>query len=92
MITLIGQTDCQQVSISGASAQTTNAVKADKVGLFATCDCFIAIGANPTATASGDGNIFLPEGFMMATECKQGDKVAAITSGATGTLYTYPLR
>jgi len=84
--------DCQEVEISGTSAQTENAIKANWVGVYATVDCYVAIGSNPVATASGNGNIFLPAGTFISTQCRQNDKVGAITGGDNGKLYVYPLR
>ena len=84
--------DCQEVEISGTSAQTENTIKANWVGLYTTVDCYVAIGSNPIATASGNGNMFLPAGTSITTQCSQNDKVGAITGGDTGKLYVYPLR
>lgn len=88
----ISQGDCQQISLSGVNAVSATTVKSDTVGFYSEVDCYIKVGASPVATATGNGNIFLPAGVMLATRCNQSDKVAAITTGASGVLYVYSLR
>ena len=86
------QSDCQERTISGTSAATTNAVKADRIALYATTDCFVKLGTAPVATVSGTGNIFVPANTYIGTSAQQTDKVAVISTGGTGTLYVYSLR
>jgi hypothetical protein len=52
---------------------------------FATVDCFIAFGQNPTASSS---SMFLPGGIVEYFEIRSGEKYAVIQSGSTtGTFY-----
>lgn len=76
----------QTVSVSGTSAATTNAVGSyiNKVRLRSTTDCFIKFAKSPTATTS---DMFLPAGETEYFDVKPGQKVAAIQSSASGTLY-----
>lgn len=76
----------QALSFSGSSAQSTAVgTQTTLVRLFATQDCFIAIGANPTAAANT--SYFLPGGIIDFVGIQPGQKIAAIQSSQSGTLY-----
>jgi hypothetical protein len=75
-----------QVAIGAASVQ--GSAPSDGVTIlrfFATADCYLAFGANPTASSSA---MFLPAGFIEYFEIKAGEKYAVIQANSTtGTLY-----
>lgn len=74
----------QSISFDGTSAQSSG-ITSHLVRVVATQDCFLAVGANPTASSSG---VFLPasaiEYFGVDTD---GWKIAVIQSSQAGTLY-----
>ncbi len=76
----------QALAFTNVSAQSV-AVGANTtlVRLFATEDCFIAIGSNPTAAANS--SMFIPSGISEYIGIAKGDKIAAIYSTTNGTLY-----
>ena len=75
----------QTVSITGTSAQSSAfQTGARIVRLFATQDCFVAIGSNPTATTS---DCFMPSGLVQYFGVQEGQKLAVIRSSSNGTLY-----
>jgi hypothetical protein len=74
----------QNLTISGTSAVTTNAVNAPFVRLASTTACYVQFGSSPTATTSDmlvNASI-IGEVFKM----EPGWKVAAIQVSAGGTL------
>jgi hypothetical protein len=74
----------QNVSFTGTSAQSTaTALTTWQVRLIADSDCYIVIGANPTATTSGT---WLPATSPEYFAVHPGDKVAVIQKSASGTL------
>lgn len=76
----------QKVSISGSSAATSNAVGSgiQQVRLMSTVACYIKVAGTPTATTSDPLLApYVPEYI----EIKPGEKVAAITDGASGSLF-----
>ncbi len=76
----------QTVAVGAASAQSTALDdNTTIVRLFATVDCFIAIGSNPTA-ASATG-MFIPGGIIDFIGINKNDKIAVIRSSASGSLY-----
>ena len=75
----------QQRTFTGTSAQSAAlSASCSVVRLFATQDCFILFGANPTALTTSH---FLPAGVVEYFGCAGGDKIAAIQSSVAGTLY-----
>ena len=81
----------QTVSYTASSVQTGTAFATTTrlVRIRATTDCFVAFGSNPTATTSSH--------FLAASETQDfgvtpGDKVAAIRSSVSGTLYVTEFR
>lgn len=74
----------QRVVLSVASAQSTAvAAGTNAVRLCSDVDCWILIGANPTATVTSN---YLPAKVPQVMSCSPGDKVAGIAGGA-GNLY-----
>lgn len=78
----------QKVSVSGTSAATTNTIGGERtwavVRLLSTTDCHVAFAASPTATTN---NMLLKANMPEYFKMNSGDKVAAIQSSASGTLY-----
>lgn len=73
------------------SANQQNGQRTTLVKLFATQDCWIKIGTNPTASvvsagSSGDSH-FLPGGITEYYGIEPGEKVAAVQDSSNGTLY-----
>ncbi len=77
---------CQTISFTGTSAQASNAfaTNVSVIRLFATQDCFIEFGSNPTADNTG---MFIPGGIICHTNVIPGEKIAAIRVSNSGTLY-----
>ena len=91
--------DSSQVAISGANAQSAafaftdpngRAVGSGDVVVTATVDCFFRQGANPTALANGTDQFLLAGNTVRLSGILTGNKLAFITSGATGTVYLTP--
>ena len=68
-----------QSSVIGTAGQTPNRV----VRLCATTACRIAVGTNPTATATGT---LLPANVAEFTELTPGERIAVIQESAAGKL------
>lgn len=71
------------VAIGATSAQSA-ALTADAVRLVSTVDCFIAIGSDPTAANTSH---FFPAYSAEIIDAGAGNKIAAIQSASSGTLY-----
>lgn len=81
----ISQGASQIIAYTGAAAQSAAfATGVTILRVFATTDCFLEFGANPTATS---GSMFLPGGFIEYFEVRPGDKLSVIRSTISGTLY-----
>lgn len=78
----------QQVSFTGTSAASTNAIPANSVLLYATQDCYVVFGTSPTATTSG---FFVAKGQYISVAIPSASKVAAIQDSAAGKLFVVPL-
>lgn len=78
----------QLVAAAVASGQSAAlGVGTSLVRLFSTVDCFILVGANPTALVDGT-SMFLPGGIVEYFGVTGGQKIAVIAAGAsTGSLY-----
>lgn len=76
----------QALAFTGTSAQSA-ALQASTtlIRLFATTDCFIQVGTNPTAAANT--SMFIAAGIYEYIGVAPGALVAAIQSSAGGTLY-----
>ncbi len=74
----------QTVSYDATTQSAAFNTKTHMVRLRATTDCYIAFGANPTATSSTH---FLAAGETQDFAVFGGDKVAAIKSSVAGSLF-----
>lgn len=74
----------QTLSVTGTSAAITNAVTSDIIRIVCTQDCFIVFGTAPTATTS---DTFILANSVEYFRISPGEKVAAIRSTTSGTLY-----
>lgn len=70
---------------------TTNAVGASAVRISATTDCWVTLGADPTAVVDGDGSFLLPALSPIEMACKATDKVSAVQVDTGGTLSVLPI-
>jgi hypothetical protein len=76
----------QSVAIGAASVQSTAFNQGTSIiRLHPTVDCFVSVGANPTAVANT--TVFLLGGATEYLGVNPGDKVAVIQSASSGTLY-----
>lgn len=76
----------QKVSVGAASAQSTALSENTSVAyVFSTVDCFIKLGANPTAVA--DTSMFIPAGILVPIGVSDGPKIAVIRKATSGDLY-----
>lgn len=81
----------QAVSISSTSAQSA-VIPSTFCVVYATTDCWMRKGSNPTALSNGTDQ-FLPANALLRLDgfAPGGtDKIAFITSSATGTVYITP--
>jgi hypothetical protein len=76
------------VAIGAASAQSA-AITARAVLLSPDQNCWIAMGANPTAVV-GAGSLFIPVGALVTLPIQPGQKIAVIQAGAAGNLSMIP--
>lgn len=75
----------QKLSIGSTSVESDAALLASTVvRLLSSSDCFIEVGASPTATSS---SMFLPVGTIEYFVISVGQKVAVISAGNTGDLF-----
>lgn len=73
----------QKMTITSSSTQSTVLSSSTKlVRLCADTDCWIVIGANPTAALT---SVYLPAKVPQVFGCEPSDKVAVI--GTSGSLY-----
>lgn len=78
----------QSVAISSTSAQSA-AIPGNMAMIYATADCFMRCGANPTAVSDGTDQ-FVPASTMLRVQLQGGGKLAFKTTGATGSVYITP--
>lgn len=75
----------QTLNFTGTASQSQTFQPQVTIGqLFATEDCFIKFGTNPTATSS---DIFIPAGFVLFYNIFGGEKLSVIQKDTAGTLY-----
>lgn len=79
----------QKVNLSGASA-TSTVIGSDTAVIFATVDCFVRSGAAPVALSTGVDLFIVANSYLRLDNIKPGDKLAFITTGATGAVYITP--
>ena len=77
----------QRVAISGVNAQSTPATADTLYLIKSTVDCFISVGASPTASVSAAGSWPLVAGETFSVPVRNGHRIGAITTGASGALY-----
>lgn len=90
-ITITTGGDSQAVAISTTSAQSA-VIAADSATLYATTDCFVRRGSNPTAVADGTDQ-FVPANTLLRINGLTNDnlsKLAFKTATGTGTVYITP--
>jgi hypothetical protein len=85
----ISGTSAQSAALSLKTTPTGSVDSRDSVLIYASVDCFVRNGSNPTAVVDTDvplagGNIYRLSGI------KDGEKLAFITSGAAGNVWIYP--
>lgn len=81
----------QTITTGASSAQTAAVVGTYEVLLVATKDCFVSWGANPSASASAAGNVYLLAGEKFWVQLLPSDKVAAIQSAEAGIVQVIPV-
>lgn len=81
----------QRIATSGTSAASA-AITANLVLVRSNVDCFISVGAAPTATTGTATSFPIVANELFALPLASGQKVAAITSGASGVLYLMPAK
>lgn len=80
----------QSVSVSGTHAETTNAIGATTALVYSTVECFVVAGASPVATVAAGTPVPATTVLRIYGLDPATDKISAITSSATGTLYIRP--
>lgn len=84
---------CQKIDFTNTSKQSTAfASTTTLIRVFPTQDCFVKIGANPTAVAAAEGStvedtIFLPGGLVDFIGVEPGEKIAVVRNATSGTLH-----
>lgn len=81
-------TACSDVSLSTSSAQSS-AIAEDFVDVTCEADCRIAIGSNPTATATG---YFQSATYTYRHPITRGNKVAGLVASGTSTMHACPAK
>ena len=76
----------QKVAFTDISAQSA-VFKTDIVTLFATQNCWVRFGSNPTAAANDGNSVYLAAFFYHAFSCVPGEKLAVIRDSANGDLH-----
>jgi len=82
-----GAGSSQALAISSTSAKAS--IRDASVVIYATVDCFMRAGSNPTALATGVDQ-FIPAGVMLRVALQPGYQLAFVTSSASGTVYISP--
>ena len=77
-------------TVTASSAQSAKSYPTGKAVVYATVDCYVRAGGNPTALATGVDQ-FIPAGRLLRLEFAPGSKLAFIRAGSTdGTAYITP--
>lgn len=79
----VGVASAQSTAMTAAGAATGGPYGTRLVRLVATTLCYVAFGANPTATSN---SLMLAPNFPEYFQIKPGDKIAAIRDAADGKL------
>lgn len=82
----------QKVSFTGTASQSSAFTSSTNPGggvvlLFATTDCWVKFGADPTATASAGTSAFIPAGIDRYFHYKNGEKISVIRNATSGDLH-----
>ena len=87
-IQAIGPGVSQRLSFTGTSAQSSAVgVNTRLVQLFATEDCWVVFGTNPTAAVNDGSSFFLPGGIFLYYGISGSAKIAAIQDSTSGYLH-----
>jgi len=76
------------VAIGASSAQSA-AITARAVLLSPDQNCWVAVGANPTAVV-GAGSLFVPQGALLTLPIQPGQRIAVIQTATGGNLSIIP--
>lgn len=77
----------QQISFSGAASVGVGfSTRTTIVRLFATQDCWVQMGLNPTATAAGPDSFVIRGGIVHFFGVNSGWKISAIQNTVSGVL------
>ena len=79
----------EPVALSTSSAQSSEFTDAGLLDISASAECFIAIGADPTATTTTGYRILPNATYRMSIDV--GQKVAGVTASGTASLYLHPV-
>lgn len=78
----------QRLAFTATSAQLTAlGGSTNMVRVFATQDCWLAFGANPTAVANDGSSVFVPGGVVQFFLAEPSEKIAAIRDANNGDLH-----
>lgn len=79
---------CQKVSYTGTAAQSSALSLATTIiQLYATTDCWVKFGSNPTAVANDGTSLFLPGGMILYYGITPGNKLSVIRDSTSGDLH-----
>lgn len=78
-----------QIKAYSSTSVQSSAVNSDVVRLVSTSDCWVTMGANPTA-AAGAGSFYLPAKSPLVVNMTAGNLIAVIRDTADGTLSILP--
>jgi len=82
-------TNTDVIAVAGASAQSAAFISSE-ILVTGNTNCWITIGANPTAVADTDGNMYLAANGERHIRVKVGDKLAVIQDSAAGHISVSP--
>lgn len=85
---------CQEITFTAsASAISARGINGKSSVLYSTKDCYISVGKNPVATASGTGNAFVPAQTFFPLDVEDpNDLISVIGSSESGTLQIMPMK
>lgn len=77
-----------KIAFTGTSQQSAALPDLAEVAqFFATQDCWVRMGANPTAAVNDGNSFFIPGGIICHYGVKSDDKIAAIMDSTAGSLH-----
>lgn len=74
----------QEITLQAGSVATPSAFKNNVVIIRPAVDIYIAVGANPVASANGNVCHFVGEGELFPIKINYNEKIAAIPATSTG--------